>query len=227
MRPARLLIADRHELVRLGVRAIVETEADLQLVAELDDAGDAIAEVKRRSVDVALLEIGVRSLDGIKACRKICAGAPDTKALMLTSYSDDETVFSAIDAGASGYLLKDTRRREFLRAVRAVAKGESYLDPSVTHGVFDRFKALTAIGEEHTACGRRLSGNQKYSLLSKREREVFPLIIEGWTNRDIAAQLFVSEHTVRNHVSHILHKLGLNRRSQLVTAIERSPMEAE
>ena len=117
MEAVRVLIVDRHELVRLGVRAIVEEEAHMQLVAELDDAGDAIAEVKRRSVDVALLGVDARSMDGIDACRRISAESPHVKVLMLTSRSDEETVFAAITAGASGYLLKSATRRKFLHAM--------------------------------------------------------------------------------------------------------------
>lgn len=222
----RLLLADRHELVRLGVKAIVEGESDLQLVAELDDAGDAIAEVKRRNVDVALLGVEVRSIDGIDACRRIRAEAPRVKVLMLTSRNDEETVFAAITAGASGYLLKSATRREFLHAVRSVAEGRSYLDPAVTDGVLDRFKALTAVEEEHATCNLSRRFIWTDELLSKREREVFSLLVEGCTNKDIAERLVISEHTARNHVSHILHKLNISRRRQL-SVIARGNDDAE
>lgn len=226
MGAVRLLIADRHELVRLGVRAIAEGEADMQLVAELDDARDAISEAKRRGVDVALLGVEARGMDGIDACRSICAEAPCVKVLMLTSRSDEETVFAAITAGASGYLLKSATRREFLHAVRSVAEGRSYLDPAVTDGVLGRFKALTAVEEEHATCN--LSGRFGWTnkLLSKREREVFSLIVEGCTNKDIAERLVISEHTARNHVSHILRKLNMSHRQQLAV-IARGNSDAE
>ncbi len=226
MGAVRVLIADRHELVRLGVRAIVEGEADMQLVAELDDAGDAIAEAKRRSVDVALLGVDARSMDGIDACRRISAESPHVKVLMLTSRSDEETVFAAITAGASGYLLKSATRRKFLHAVRSVAEGRSYLDPAVTHVVLDRFKALTAVEEEHATCNLSRQFSWTNELLSKREREVFSLVVDGCTNKDIAERLVISEHTARNHVSHILHKLNISRRRQLSVSA-RGNSEAE
>ncbi|MXY45790.1 MAG: response regulator transcription factor [Chloroflexi bacterium] len=141
---------------------------------------------------------------------------------MLTSHSDDETVFAAITAGASGYLLKTATRREFLRAVRSVAEGKCYLDPVVTPGVLHRFKTLEAIGEAHDACGSAITERQAYALLSKREREVYSLIKEGCTNRDIAEQLVISEHTARNHVSHVLRKLNVNSRSQLAVSVQGS-----
>ena len=145
---------------------------------------------------------------------------------MLTSRSDEETVFAAITAGASGYLLKSATRRKFLHAVRSVAEGRSYLDPAVTHVVLDRFKALTAVEEEHATCNLSQGFSWTNELLSKREREVFSLIVDGCTNKDIAERLVISEHTARNHVSHILHKLNISRRRQLSVSA-RGNSEAE
>ena len=160
--------------------------------------------------------MGVRmiGMDGIHACSHILNRLPDVKVVILTSDIDEDTIVASIMAGASGYLLKNTDVRALLLAVRTVAKGESLLHHAVTQRVLHRLKDIVRDRDAH-APDARVDGVSE--LLSKRENEVFALIVEGCTNKDIANRLFISENTARNHVSHILHKLGVSRRSQLAS----------
>ena len=199
----RVLIVDDHEVVRLGLRAALEPEDDIEVVGDLGDAEVALTEAEIARPDVVLMDVRMPGMDGIEACRALKESLPETRVVMLTSFSDEQAVSASIIAGASGYLLKNARRAELLRAVRAVARGESLLDPSVLAPVLERFRDLEA--KEQT---------REVASLSPREREVLALVAEGLTNKQIAAQLVISENTARNHVSHILDKLGLTRRSE-------------
>ncbi len=202
----RVMVVDDHEVVRLGLQATLEPEDDLELVGEAGNAEAALREAEVVRPDVVLMDVRMPGTSGIEACRLLRERLPDTRVLMLTSFGDEEAVLASIMAGASGYLLKNTGRRELLRAVRAAAKGESQLDPSVTGRVLTRLRDLTEMEEDRES-----------AVLSDREKEVLALVARGRTNKEIAAELFISENTARNHVSRILSKLGLARRSEAAT----------
>ena len=205
MKPISVMIVDDHEVVRLGLRAVLEPEDDIQVVADAGTADAAIREAQIKRPNVVLMDVRMPGKDGIQACREIRDRLPGTRVLMLTSYSEEQAVLAAVLAGASGYLLKNVGRAELLRAIRVVAAGESLLDPAVTSAVLARLKDLSTREDPQVA------------LLSKREREVMALVAEGRTNKEIAGELIISENTARNHVSRILDKLGLTRRSEAAT----------
>ncbi|HZQ35260.1 MAG TPA: response regulator transcription factor [Dehalococcoidia bacterium] len=203
MPPIRLLLVDDHEVVRIGLRAMLELEPDIRVAGEAADAPTALAVAPSLQPDVVLMDIRMGAMDGIEACRELKALLPETAVLMLTSFGTEESVLAALMAGAAGFLLKNTGRAELLRAVRAVAAGQSLLDPAVTRKVTERLVRLTQQEE-----------NAELAQLSPREREVLALVAQGCTNREIATRLVLSEVTARNHVSHILDKLGMSRRSE-------------
>lgn len=203
MAKIRLMIVDDHEVVRLGMRAAFELEADFQVVGEASDGAEALAKVKVLDPNVILMDVRMQRMSGIEACREIKSLHPQVRILMITSYSDDEAVFDSIMAGADGYLLKNVSRAELLKALRAVAAGQSLLDPNSSQKAIAKMSGI-ATGTTHTP------GEE----LTEREREVLALVARGYTNKQIAEQLYVSEKTARNHVSHILEKLGLARRSE-------------
>ncbi|MDA0770772.1 MAG: response regulator transcription factor [Chloroflexi bacterium] len=199
----KLMIVDDHEVVRLGLRSALELEDDMELMGDFADAKEALREAELLKPDVVLMDVRMPGMDGIEACRAMRDITPETRVIMLTSYSDQQAVFASIMAGASGYLLKNTGRADLLNAVRSVAGGVSLLDPAVTKQVLEKLKALTVKEEA-----------REVEMLSDREREVLALVADGLTNKEIAAQLVISGNTARNHVSRILDKLGLNRRSE-------------
>jgi len=198
----RLLLVDDHEVVRAGLRALLSLESDLEVVGEAASGEAAIARARALRPDVVLLDVVMEGLGGIETCRALRSLPQAPRVLMLTSYSDDDAVISSILAGASGYLLKNTGRAELLRAIRAVGAGQELIDPSVTGKVTRRLVQLANAPETIP------------DPLSEREREVLGLIARGCTNREIAARLVISEKTAGHHVSHILDKLGLSRRSE-------------
>jgi DNA-binding NarL/FixJ family response regulator len=197
----RLMIVDDHEVVRMGLRAALEVEPDFTVVAEASSGREAIDKARAHRPDIVLMDVRMEGMDGIEACRDIRSELADTKVLMLTSYAEEETVVAALLAGAAGYVLKNVARARLLEALRSVAAGESLLDSKVTRGVLEKLVA-----------GR--GKTEPDDDLTAREREVLTLIAEGATNKEIAAKLVVSENTARNHVSHILSKLGFSRRSE-------------
>jgi DNA-binding NarL/FixJ family response regulator len=197
----RLMIVDDHEVVRMGLRAALEVEPDFTVVAEASNGREAIDKARAHRPDIVLMDVRMDGMDGITACRDIRSELVDTKVLMLTSYAEEETVVAALLAGAAGYVLKNVARARLLEALRSVARGESLLDSKVTRGVLEKLVA----GQGKPAPDDDLTA---------REREVLMLIADGATNKEIAAKLVVSENTARNHVSHILSKLGFSRRSE-------------
>ncbi len=203
MPPIRVMLVDDHEVVRIGLRAMLELEPDIRVAGEAGDGPAAIALAPSIRPDVVLMDIRMGAMDGIEACRELKALLPEAAVLMLTSFGTEESVLAALMAGASGFLLKNTGRAEVLRAVRSVAAGESLLDPAVTRKVTERLVQLAQKEE-----------NAELAQLSPREREVLVLVAQGCTNREIAEKLVLSEVTARNHVSHILEKLGMSRRSE-------------
>ena len=203
MAPIRVLLVDDHEVVRIGLRTMLELEADIRVVGEAGDGASAVREARALAPDVVIMDVRMGPVDGIEACREIKSELPNVAVLMLTSFGTDEAVVAALMAGAAGFLLKNAGREDLLRAVRTVARGDSLLDPAVTRRVTQRLVDLVARAE-HPALAQ----------LSQREREVLLLLAHGDTNRQIAEKLVISETTARNHVSHILDKLGMSRRSE-------------
>ena len=198
----RIMLVDDHEVVRTGLRATLSVEDDIEVVAEADDAATAVQQAVTHRPDLVLIDVRLGEVSGIEACRSIREMLPDAGVIMLSSFGDEETVVSAVVAGAVGFLLKNIRREELLKAIRAAAEGESLLDPSVTRGVFDRLRALEEREDPQVAS------------LSTREREVLTLLAKGHTNREIGEQLFIAETTARNHVSRIFARLDFSRRSE-------------
>ncbi len=200
--PLRLLLVDDHEVVRAGLRALLGLEPDLAVVGEAPSGEEAIARARALRPSLVLLDVVMEGLGGVETCRALRSLPEPPRVLMLTSFSDDDAVVSSILAGASGYLLKNTSRAELLRAIRVVGAGHELIDPAVTGKVTRRLAQL-ARGPASLP-----------DPLSEREREVLALIARGCTNREIATRLVISEKTAGHHVSHILDKLGLSRRSE-------------
>jgi DNA-binding NarL/FixJ family response regulator len=190
------MIVDDHEVVRLGMRAAFEAEPDLSVVGEASNGAEALAKMPVLDPQLILMDVRMEKMNGIEACREIKSHYPDVRILMITSYTDDDAVISSILAGASGYLLKHVSRADLLRSIRLVATGHSLIDTNTAKQAMERLA--------------QIPGNE----LTAREREVLTLVARGYTNKQIADTLFVSEKTARNHVSHILDKLGLSRRSE-------------
>ena len=212
----RIMVVDDHEVVRTGLRAILEPEEDLEVIAEAGSGDDAVQAIGNPPPDVVLMDVRMGEMSGTEACRLIKSAHPDVRVLMLTSFGEEEAVMASIMAGASGYLLKNAGRSELLSAIRAVAGGQSLLDPSVTKKVMERLASLTQKESDHAV-----------ETLSEREREVVELVARGLTNKEIAENLIISENTSRNHVSRILDKLGLSRRSEAaVFAVQHGLLNA-
>lgn len=203
MAKIRLMIVDDHEVVRLGMRAAFELESDINVVGEASNGAEALAKINVFMPEVILMDVRMEKMGGIEACREIRSQYPQVAVLMITSYPDDEAVTASILAGASGYLLKNVSRIELLKAVRLVASGQSLLKPETTKKAIARMTNMAS----H-------SGPTPGDDLTDREREVLALVARGYTNKQIAEALYLSEKTARNHVSHILEKLGLSRRSE-------------
>jgi two-component system, NarL family, response regulator DevR len=196
MAKTRIMIVDDHEVVRLGMRAVFELEPDLAVVGEASSGAEALAKVPVLDPQLILMDVRMEKMDGIEACREIKSRYPDVHILMITSYSDEEAVISSVLAGASGYLLKHLSRAELLRSIRHVAAGQTLIDANAKKQAME--KLAETPGSE----------------LTEREREVLALVARGYTNKQIADALTVTEKTARNHVSHILEKLGMSRRSE-------------
>ena len=196
MTKTRIMIVDDHEVVRLGMRAAFEAEPDLTVVGEASNGAEALAKMPVLDPQLILMDVRMEKMNGIEACREIKSRNPDVHILMITSYTDDDAMISSILAGASGYLLKHVSRAELLRSIRLVASGHSLIDTNTAKQAMERLTQIPG------------------SELTEREREVLTLVARGFTNKQIADTLFVSEKTARNHVSHILDKLGLSRRSE-------------
>jgi DNA-binding NarL/FixJ family response regulator len=203
MAKIRIMIVDDHEMMRLGLRTAFEPETDLAVVGEASNGAEALAKIATLDPQLVLMDVRMEKMGGIEACREIKSRYPHVRILMLTSYTDEDAVISSMMAGASGYLLKHLSRPELLRSIRLVASGQTLIDANATQQALDRISQVP--GWE----------------LTEREREVLTLIARGYTNKQIADALTVTEKTARNHVSHILEKLGLSRRSEAaVFAVE-------
>ncbi|MFE6281986.1 response regulator [Streptomyces sp. NPDC057877] len=206
----RVVVADDQELVRSGFSMILEAQPDIEVVAEAGDGAQAVAAVEAHGPDVLLLDIRMPVMDGLEAARRVCAGS-GCKVVMLTTFDVDEYVYEALYAGASGFLLKDVRRDDLVHAVRVVAAGDSLLAPAVTRRLVADI--VRRRREESTAADVT---PQRLDVLTAREVETLRMLARGLTNAEIATTLFVSEHTVKTHVSNVLGKLGLRDRVQAV-----------
>jgi two-component system, NarL family, response regulator DevR len=197
----RVFLLDDHEIVRRGVKELLEAEGDLEVVGEAGTAAEALARIPPTRPDVAVLDVRLPDGDGVQVCREIRSSHPEIQCLMLTSFADDQALFEAIMAGASGYVLKQIKGADVVEAVRSVAAGRSLLDPSVTARVVERLRK----GSEE---------DELLARLSPQERNILRLIADGLTNRQIAEQVHLAEKTVKNYVSNLLAKLGMERRTQ-------------
>jgi len=209
----RVFLLDDHEVVRRGVHELLSVEDDIEVVGEAGTAADALARIPAVRPDVAVLDVRLPDGSGVEVCREIRSRDDSVQCLMLTSYADDEALFDAIMAGASGYVLKAIRGAELLEAVRGVAAGRSLLDPAATARVLERLRDGGAKQDDRLAH------------LTDQERRILDLIGEGLTNRQIGERLHLAEKTIKNYVSSLLSKLGMQRRSQAAAYVAR--MHAE
>jgi DNA-binding NarL/FixJ family response regulator len=196
----RVFLLDDHEVVRRGLRELLESEDDIEVVGGASTAEEALGRIPATSPDVAVLDVRLPDGNGVEVCREIRDRRPGIQCLMLTSFADDEALFSAIMAGAAGYVLKQVKGSELVDAVRRVARGESLLDPAVTARVLERL--------------RRRPEDDELAGLTDQERKILDLISEGLTNRQIGDRMYLAEKTVKNYVSNVLAKLGMTRRTE-------------
>jgi len=213
--PIRVFLLDDHEVVRRGVRDLLDAEADIEVVGEAGTAAEALARVPVTHPDVAVLDVRLPDGDGVSVCRELRSNQPELQCLMLTSFADDEALFDAILAGAAGYVLKQIRGTDLVGAVRTVAAGGSLLDPRAAAAVMERMRTPKPA--------------DPLAALTDQERRILELIGEGLTNREIGQRMFLAEKTVKNYVSNLLSKLGLQRRTQvavLATEVRRDTPQA-
>lgn len=199
----RIILVDDHEVVRIGLKTLLARQPQFEIIDEASSASEAVEKTLRLKPDVVVMDIRLPGKSGIEACREITTRQPETKVLMLTSYAEDDMLFDAIAAGASGYVLKQIGSGELVRALETIGRGESLLDPALTQKVFAKVREAERRAED-SAFGR----------LNEQEMKILALIAEGKTNREIAARVFLSEKTVRNYVSTLLGKLNLSTRTQ-------------
>ena len=206
--PIRICLLDDHELVRRGLHELLSLEDDFEIVGEAASAQEALVRLPATNADVAVLDVRLPDGSGVEVCREIRSKLPNVHCLMLTSYADDEAMVDALLAGAGGYVLKDIRGADLVGAVRRVAAGESLLDPKATERVLNRLR-------------NGASGDDRLHGLTGQERRILDLIGEGLTNRQIGERLHLAEKTVKNYVSSLLAKLGMERRTQAAAYIAR------
>jgi two-component system, NarL family, response regulator DevR len=208
--PLRVLLVDDHEVVRDGVKVLLQATDDIIVTAEASSVREAVDEADRARPDVVVMDVRLADGSGIEATREIRARHPKTAVIMLTSFADDEALFASIMAGASGYVLKQVKGGELVRAIRTVGKGESLLDPAVTSAVLDRLRK-----------GKHLLKDEKLARLSPQEERILSLVADGKTNREIGEELHLAEKTVKNYVSSILSKLEVARRAEAAAYLAR------
>jgi two-component system, NarL family, response regulator DevR len=208
--PLRVMLVDDHEVVRDGIRALLEGTDDIVVCAEAGSVRAAVAEAERALPDVIVMDVRLQDGSGIEATRDIRAQRPQTQVLMLTSFADDEALFASIMAGAAGYVLKQIKGGDLVRAIRTVGSGESLLDPAVTKGVLDRLRK-----------GKHLLKDEKLARLSPQEERILGLVADGRTNKQIGEELRLAEKTVKNYVSSILAKLEVARRAEAAAYLAR------
>lgn len=210
----RVLLVDDHEVVRVGVRALIERQPGMEVVGEASTVREAVTQAELLAPDVVVLDIRLPGGSGLKACQQIKGQRPETRVIMLTSYPDDEVLFDAISSGADGYVLKQIGSDDLIRALERVGRGEGLLDPALTEQVFAKMRDL-----------RRQERAHAFAELSAQELQILGRVAEGDTNREIGNVLHLSEKTVRNYVSVILSKLDLNSRAQAAAYAARNRIE--
>jgi DNA-binding NarL/FixJ family response regulator len=208
--PLRVMLVDDHEVVRDGIRSLLDATDDLVVCAEAASAREAVAVAERALPDVIVMDVRLQDGSGIEATRDIRARRPQTQVLMLTSFADDEALFASIMAGAAGYVLKQIKGGDLVRAIRTVGSGENLLDPAVTKGVLDRLRK-----------GKHLLKDEKLARLSPQEERILGLVAAGRTNKQIGEELRLAEKTVKNYVSSILAKLEVARRAEAAAYLAR------
>ncbi len=209
-KPLRLLVVDDHEVVRQGLVSLLERREGFQVVAEAGSVAESLEMTRKFQPDIVVMDVRLPDGSGIEACREIRAEHPQTRVVILTSYPDEEAVFASLVAGASGYLLKQIRARDLVSALEAVGRGESLLDPAVTEKVLDRVRRI--------ATG---AYTDELAQLTQQEQKILALVAEGKTNKEIAAEVYLSDKTVKNYVSSILSKLNLERRAQAAAFVAK------
>ncbi len=197
-----VLLADDHDLVRAGLKTALRGFEEFSVVGEARDGNEAVREAIRLKPELAVLDVRMPKLSGIEACREIRSAVPETNVLMLTSYADEQAVMSAIVAGASGFMLKEVQTADLIEAMRVVGRGGKTLDPVSSATVIDQIRRGNVVSDEDRVAAQ----------LTEREMKILDLIADGMTNREIGENLFLSEKTVKHHVSDILSKLGISRR---------------
>jgi DNA-binding NarL/FixJ family response regulator len=208
--PIRVLLVDDHEVVRSGIASMLKATDDIVVAGEAGTVHDAVAEAERARPDVVVMDVRLADGSGIEATREIKSRRSHTQVLMLTSFADDEALFASIMAGASGYVLKQVKSGELVRAIRAVGQGQSLLDPAITKSVLDRLRK-----------GKHLMKDEKLARLSPQEERILQLVAEGKTNKEIGDELHLAEKTVKNYVSSILSKLDVARRAEAAAYLAR------
>ena len=210
----RILLVDDHEVVRVGVRALIDRQPGMEVVGEASTVREAVSQADQLTPDVVVLDIRLPGGDGLDACRQIKARRPETRIIILTSFPDDEVLFDAIACGADGYVLKEIGSDDLIRALERIGLGESLLDPSLTNRVFAKMREV-----------RRQERAHAFGDLTSQEMQILARIAEGQTNREIGAALHLSEKTVRNYVSAMLSKLDLSSRAQAAAYAARHRIE--
>ena len=203
MAHTRILLVDDHEVVRLGLKSLLDARPDIEIVDDVGTADEAVRKAHDHRPDVVLMDIRLPGKSGIEATKRIVKELPDTKVIMLTSYAEDEMLFAAIRAGAAGYVLKQVGTEDLIRSIEAVERGEGSLDPALTQRVFSEIRKSI-----------RMQDATAFSELTEQELRILALVTEGKTNREIAGELYLGEGTVRNYVSRILSKLGVSNRAE-------------
>ena len=209
-RKLTIVVVDDHEVVREGLSAMLDRRPNFQVVGEAGTVAEALEVTRRFEPDLVVMDVRLPDGSGIEACRDIRADLPDTRVVILTSYPDEEAVIAAIIAGASGYLLKQVRARDLVTALETVGAGGSLLDPGVTGKVLERMRRIASADQP-----------DELAALTQQERKILALVAEGKTNKEIAAEVFLSDKTVKNYVSSILAKLNLERRAQAAAYVAR------
>jgi DNA-binding NarL/FixJ family response regulator len=209
--PLKVMLVDDHEVVRQGLRALLEAEGDIQVVAEADSGATAVSRARASQPDVIVMDVRMPGGSGVEACRAIRDERPDAQVIMLTSFSDDEALFNSIMAGAAGFVLKQIRGHDLVDAIRTVADGKSLLDPDVTKRVLERLRKSKFDDKD-----------PKLARLSPQEERILDLVADGLTNREIAARIHLSDKTVKNYVSAILQKLEVARRAEAASYVTRA-----